>query len=355
MNFSQLSYFETLAHELSFTRASQKLHITQQSLSSSIAKLEQELGCQLVVRHVPLELTYAGEVLLRYAASFREEYAVMQQEFCDISQNQVGVLRIGITYTRGRNILPDIIQTFQRQYPAIRIDLVEDLNDALRHKLVDGEVDIAIASFPETIPGIAVREFYQDEAVMLVSRELFEGLYGDEAPDRSRRLIDGNFAAIENCPLVLNSVDDISGHIERGLLKRAGLVRPRRRDLEQHRDAARALRARHRRLLLPRDPRARRLEQGGVRFASALQARRGRALPHLLRIPGAHVSVEHHRRLHGHCKAGHRAVKARSTPRRAPRCLPRAARGPRSRCRSSRHSPKAPHGWPARPEANSAP
>ena len=227
MNFSQLSYFETLAHELSFTRASQKLHITQQSLSSSIAKLEQELGCQLVVRHVPLELTYAGEVLLRYAASFREEYAVMQQEFCDISQNQVGVLRIGITYTRGRNILPDIIQTFQRQYPAIRIDLVEDLNDALRHKLVDGEVDIAIASFPETIPGIAVREFYQDEAVMLVSRELFEGLYGDEAPDRSRRLIDGNFAAIENCPLVLNSVDDISGHIERGLLKRAGLVRPR--------------------------------------------------------------------------------------------------------------------------------
>ena len=84
MNFTSLSYFETLAHERSFTRAAQRLHITQQSLSTSIAKLEAELDCQLVVRHVPLELTYAGEVLLRYAASFREGYAAMQQEFCDI-------------------------------------------------------------------------------------------------------------------------------------------------------------------------------------------------------------------------------------------------------------------------------
>ena len=74
MNFTSLSYFEMLARERSFTRAAQELHITQQSLSSNIAKMETELGCQLIVRHVPLELTYAGEVLLRYAETFREEY-----------------------------------------------------------------------------------------------------------------------------------------------------------------------------------------------------------------------------------------------------------------------------------------
>ena len=227
MNFASLAYFESLAHERSFTKAAQKLHITQQSLSASIAKMEQELGCQLVLRHVPLELTYAGEVLLRYAASFRQDYAAMQQEFCDITQNQSGVLRIGVTYTRGRTILPDIILAFQRLYPAIAIELVEDTNDGLRQKLVDGEMDMAIASFPDSIPGIAIREFYQEEVVMLVARSLFDSLYGNDASERARRFEEGDYTAIEGCPLVLNSIDDIGGHIERNLLKLAGITRPR--------------------------------------------------------------------------------------------------------------------------------
>ena len=227
MNFTSLSYFETLAHERSFTRAAQRLHITQQSLSTSIAKLEAELDCQLVVRHVPLELTYAGEVLLRYAASFREDYAAMQQEFCDISQNQRGVLRVGVTYTRGRTIMSRIIPPFQERYPAIRIDLVEDTNDVLRRKLVDGEVDLAIATFSGNVPGITLQDFYREEVVMLVSRNLFTKLYGKEATRRKNQFEAGDFSAIGNCPLVLNSVDDISGHIERSLLKRAGISHPR--------------------------------------------------------------------------------------------------------------------------------
>ena len=226
MNFASLTYFEMLARERSFTKAAQHLHITQQSLSSNIAKLEAELGCQLIVRHVPLEITYAGQVLLRYAKTFREEYTAMQQEFCDISQNQSGVLRVGVTYTRGRTIMPTIIQTFQETYPAIRIDLVEDTNDGLRIKLVNGDVDLAIASFSDSLPGITIDEFYREEVVMLVSRELFESLYGDEAPERARRFEEGDFSAIEECPLVLSSIDDIAGHIEGRLLKRAGISRP---------------------------------------------------------------------------------------------------------------------------------
>ena len=226
MNFTSLQYFETLAHERSFTRAAQRLHITQQSLSTSIAKMETELDCQLVVRHVPLELTYAGEVLLRYAATFREGYAAMQQEFCDISQNQRGVLRIGVTYTRGRTIMPKIIPPFQERFPAIRIALVEDTNDAIRRKLVDGDVDLAIASFPNNIPGVALSDFYREEVVLLVSRELFAKLYGEKGPNRVKQVEDGDYSAIADCPLVLNSIDDIGGHIERSLLKRAGIAQP---------------------------------------------------------------------------------------------------------------------------------
>ncbi len=227
VNFVSLSYFEVLAHERNFTRAANKLHITQQSLSSTIAKLEHELGCQLFVRHVPLEITYAGEVLLRYAKRFREEQAVMMQEFSDISQNQHGVLRIGVTFTRGRVIMPQIIAAFQQRFPAIRINLVEDTNDVLRRKLIEGEIDIAVANFPENIPGLTLEEFYREEVVVLVSRKLISDLYGDDASDRIQRFEAGDWAALSDCPLVLNSVNDISGHVERSLFRRASIASPR--------------------------------------------------------------------------------------------------------------------------------
>ena len=67
MNFSSMDYFVMVARERSFSRAAERLHITQQTLSAHIAKLEGELGTKLLVRSVPLELTYAGEVFLEYA------------------------------------------------------------------------------------------------------------------------------------------------------------------------------------------------------------------------------------------------------------------------------------------------
>ena len=72
MNFLSMDYFLMTAEKRSFTKAADALHITQQTLSTHIANLEQELDCKLFVRHVPLELTYAGEIFWQYAADFRK-------------------------------------------------------------------------------------------------------------------------------------------------------------------------------------------------------------------------------------------------------------------------------------------
>ena len=71
MNFSSMDYFITVARERSFSRAAERLHITQQTLSAHIAGLEKELGTKLLVRSIPLELTYAGEVFLGYAVDLQ--------------------------------------------------------------------------------------------------------------------------------------------------------------------------------------------------------------------------------------------------------------------------------------------
>ena len=87
MNFLSMDYFLMTAEKRSFTKAADALHITQQTLSTHIANLEQELDCKLFVRHVPLELTYAGEIFRQYAADFQKKYRAMQHEFADLNKN----------------------------------------------------------------------------------------------------------------------------------------------------------------------------------------------------------------------------------------------------------------------------
>lgn len=226
MNFSSMGYFVTLAQERNFTRAAQRLHLTQQSLSSHIASMEKELGCQLFIRHVPLELTYAGEVFLRYATSFQREYDAMEREFCDIAQNQRGVLRVGITETRGWMVLPDAIARFQQAYPNIRIELTEASNDDLRQKLLEGDVDLAIANFPTSMQGVELRDFYREEVVLVMERSAFQAYFGERAGEVARRIEEGDYAVLADCPFVMGVADDVGGRIGREVMKRAGISQP---------------------------------------------------------------------------------------------------------------------------------
>ena len=83
MNFLTIHYFLTLVEERNFTRAAERLHVTQQTLSGHIAMVEREVGMKLFIRHVPLELTDGGEVFYRYARIFqRNELAFRRSLSC---------------------------------------------------------------------------------------------------------------------------------------------------------------------------------------------------------------------------------------------------------------------------------
>ena len=71
MNFQTMDYFVAVAEEKSFTKAAERLSVTQQTLSANIAAAEKELGSKLLERTVPLSLTFAGEEFLRYARRFQ--------------------------------------------------------------------------------------------------------------------------------------------------------------------------------------------------------------------------------------------------------------------------------------------
>ena len=225
MTFASLDYFITVARERSFTKAAAQLHITQQTLSAHIAALEKEVGCQLLVRHIPLELTYAGEVFLRYGQEIQKKRSAMLQELGDIAHNEKGRLRVGIAHTRGHTIMPRIILRFQQRYPLVQVQLVEATNDELLTKLMGGEIDLAIANFHDTPQGVELEDFYQEEVVLLAAEQLLDRVFGAEKEQVLKEVErTGDIGALGRCPFVLNRQNDIAGRIARALIGQAEVI-----------------------------------------------------------------------------------------------------------------------------------
>lgn len=226
MNFQSITYFITLAREKNFTRAAEKLHVTQQTLSANMASLEREWGMKFLVRHVPLELTDAGKVFYEYALRFANDEASLARTLSDISNEEAGNLRIGIGFIRERDLLPPLVAAFRKQYPKVTFELVEDSNLGLEKKLREGDIDLAIAHFPETPPGVEVHPIYKEEICFLVSRKLLEETTGATEEDIQRLEMGQlkDMSLLENCPFITTPAHNIAGAVEARYLAAAPFV-----------------------------------------------------------------------------------------------------------------------------------
>lgn len=224
MNLITMDYFVALAEERSFTRAAARLSVTQQTLSAHIAGVERELRVRLVNRTVPLSLTYAGEEFLGYARRFQAELRALEQEFADIAGDVQGLLAVGVASTRGRLLMPSAIAAFGEAHPGVRLQLIEAENDELIELLREGRVDMAVATVPEGVPGIVVRSLRTERVVLIVSDDLLERLYGEEA-DAVVAEVErtGSLASLSALPYMLLSEGDEPGDLSRSILERSGI------------------------------------------------------------------------------------------------------------------------------------
>ncbi len=225
MNFSSFEYFIEVEKQRSFSKAADVLHVSQQALSSHISSIEKELGCQLFVRHIPLELTYAGELFLDYCNKFSNLSTEMTRVFQDISSERVGKLKIGITHTRGRAILPDIISKFQKLYPNYEVEIVETTSEFLVTRLKNHEIDLAIGYFKEQ-EDLQIELFYDEELLLLMPKQLFQNLVLKNLETQNMPAYQYTPSLLKECPMVLGSPDDMSGIMARKYLKANDLNPP---------------------------------------------------------------------------------------------------------------------------------
>lgn len=142
IDLKQLKYFLAVAEEKSFSRAAERLHISQPPLSQQIQKLESELGVRLFARTTrSFELTAAGKALMGEASDLMSRMRVTIETVRQIDRGEVGRLRIGIVGSAMWGPLPRLLEEFQRRFPRVTWTLHElgpnDQVEALRSRQID--------------------------------------------------------------------------------------------------------------------------------------------------------------------------------------------------------------------------
>ena len=220
MNLQSMDYIITTAREKSITKAARKLNITQQTLSAHISALEDELGSKLFIRHIPLELTYSGKEFLKYAINIQNQVKNLRRTFNEISGEERGILKIGVTHMRGNIILPPIIMDFQRKHHGINLNVIESANDVLAQKLREGEVDVCISDFSSYRAQLNMVDLYKEKLVFIIKKDLFLDIYGNNATYFASKLeTSSEYKVLEGCPLLVSPQQDISGRFARKIME----------------------------------------------------------------------------------------------------------------------------------------
>lgn len=167
MELRQLHYVIQIAAEKNFSRAADKLHIAQPSLSQQLSKLEQELGVLLFRRTTnSVELTQAGQVFVDKSQSILDAVEQLKQEMDDMAQMRRGRLVVGTLPITGSHILPLVLPVFGAQYPQIEVVLVEESTVKLEQLTASGGTDLSLLTLP-LIDGTLSYEPYMEEQICL--------------------------------------------------------------------------------------------------------------------------------------------------------------------------------------------
>ncbi|HTI70998.1 MAG TPA: LysR substrate-binding domain-containing protein [Candidatus Limnocylindria bacterium] len=154
MELRHLRYFVSVAEELHFTRAAEKLHIAQPALSRQIRQLEEELGAALLVRNRrQVELTAAGAAFLAEARAILERSASAVRMVQSGDHAEGGTLNIGYVWGLFHSLVPQAVQRFRLRHPEVAINLFDLTATEQAERIAAGELDAGFIGFAEEADG----------------------------------------------------------------------------------------------------------------------------------------------------------------------------------------------------------
>ena len=169
MTLTELRYLVAVAREKHFGRAAEACFVSQPTLSVAIKKLEEELELKLFERGgAEVSVTPLGELIVRQAQTVLDEAAAIKQ-IAQRGKNPLnGPLRLGIIYTIGPYLLPELVRQTIAQLPQMPLMLQENFTVKLLDMLRGGELDCAILAEPFPDTGLAIAPLYDEPFMVAV-------------------------------------------------------------------------------------------------------------------------------------------------------------------------------------------
>lgn len=203
MNFTSLKYFTILAEELNFTKASKKLYISQQALSTHINRLERHFGSKLFIRTTPLELTPAGQCLYSFAKETLLYEEQVTEQIRSLSKPNNSELTLGTTLSRGNILMPVILPPFQSRFPEVKINLIQSSSEFVEQLLLDKKVDVIIGFTPAPRGNIVSRFLCMDSLSLIFTEECIRNAYPEDWKKRLEGLSSScDLNLVKNCRFI---------------------------------------------------------------------------------------------------------------------------------------------------------
>lgn len=169
MSDFRLKVFQRVAKNLSFTKASQELFVSQPAITKHIQELETCYQARLFERQGnKILLTEAGKLLLEHSERILEDYKRLEYEMHLLRNEYIGELKLGASTTIAQYVLPPLLGAFIAKFPQVKLSLLNGNSREIECALQEHRIDLGLVEGIYRLPNLKYIPFLQDELVAVV-------------------------------------------------------------------------------------------------------------------------------------------------------------------------------------------
>jgi LysR family hydrogen peroxide-inducible transcriptional activator len=177
----QLEALVGIADQGTFSNAAETLGTVQSNISNRIARLESELGTELVNRATG-SLTESGVIVVERARRILTELRAIASDVSELNAEIRGQVTLGMIGTAGRWIVPLLLENVRHRYSHINLRISEGTNSALEPRLVNGQLDLAVLAWPVMADELTEVDLFTEDLVVIAHRDHPLAQYGGPLP-----------------------------------------------------------------------------------------------------------------------------------------------------------------------------
>jgi len=166
MDLRQINALLAVADHGSFSAAARALHTVQSNVSTHVARLERELGAQLIDRSSGA-LTEEGEVVAARGRRILAEVEALVADVSALHAEVSGTVRLGIIGTTARWLVPPLVRAMADRHPRVRLVVVDATTSSLQLQLSSGRLELAVVNLPIEDPDLAVEHLFDEDRLLV--------------------------------------------------------------------------------------------------------------------------------------------------------------------------------------------